>query len=128
MLSLLLLLMLPGSENAFFKGTFEEAMKLAQETGKPVVVDVYTDWCGPCRMMDRTTFRDKKVMALFKDRVIAVKVNAEKGNGPKIAREYKVRAYPSFLILDKDGVVKTRQVGFQKANEFVAWVKAELDK
>ena len=38
--------------------SFEQAMALAKQDGKPVLVDVYTDWCGWCKRLDATTYQD----------------------------------------------------------------------
>lgn len=40
----------------FFRGSFEEALKKAQQENKQIFVDVYTSWCGPCKMMAKEVF------------------------------------------------------------------------
>ncbi|WP_414711817.1 thioredoxin family protein [Sphingobacterium sp. UBA1498] len=40
----------------FFKGNFKEALAVAQQKKLPVFVDVYTDWCAPCRRMEQEVF------------------------------------------------------------------------
>ena len=42
--------------------TFEEAVKLNETTPKKIFIDVYTDWCGWCKRMDQTTFRNEEVV------------------------------------------------------------------
>lgn len=127
-MTLVFLLMMLGGDTAFFQGSLEDALSESKKTGKPVVVDVYTDWCGPCRRMDRTTFRDDTVKSAFQKDVIAIKINAEKGNGPKVARKYKVRAYPSILMLDEEGKVIDRRMGFMNAKLFMNWLNGALPK
>ncbi len=57
--------------------TWEEAVILIQDEPRKVVVDVYTDWCGWCKKMDKTTFRNEEVVSYLNDNFYAVKFNAE---------------------------------------------------
>lgn len=57
--------------------TWEEAAALNKTAPKKIFVDVYTDWCGWCKRMDRSTFSDPKVMEYMAANFYAVKLNAE---------------------------------------------------
>ncbi len=57
--------------------TFEEALKLQKEKPKKIMMDVYTNWCGPCKMLDRNTFQNKDVANYVNEHYYAVKFNAE---------------------------------------------------
>ncbi len=58
--------------------SFEEASKLVRDNpGKKIFIDLYTDWCGWCKVMDRTTFADTVVAKYMTDHYYAVKFNAE---------------------------------------------------
>jgi len=57
--------------------TFEEAMAAADRNPKKIFVDVYTDWCGWCKEMDKTTFRDKKVADYINQNFYPVKFDGE---------------------------------------------------
>ena len=57
--------------------SFEQAMALAKQDGKPVLVDVYTDWCGWCKRLDATTYQDSAVVTYINANFHAVKFNAE---------------------------------------------------
>ena len=56
---------------------FEKAMELSAKDGKPVMIDVYTDWCGWCKRLDATTYQDSAVVAYINSHFYAVKMNAE---------------------------------------------------
>lgn len=57
--------------------TAEEAFKQNKSKPKKFVVDVYTDWCGWCKVMDRETFKDAAVVDFINENYYAVKLNAE---------------------------------------------------
>ena len=57
--------------------TWEQAIAANQRAPKPLVIDVYTDWCGWCKRMDATTFKDPRVVKAIADNFYAVKFDAE---------------------------------------------------
>ena len=125
MLVLMLAGMLTG-DSPFFKGTVKQVLEKAKAEKKMVVVDVYTTWCGPCKLMDKTTFSDKDVVELLTNKVIAYKIDAEKGEGIKLARKYRVAGYPCILILNGDGKLVDRQMGYLPPRYFLNWVNTVL--
>lgn len=97
--------------------TVADAMELSKETGKLIFIDCYTDWCGPCKRMAATSFKDKEVAAVFNDQFINIKVEMEKdAEGPEMARKYRVQAYPTLLVIDGTGRVVKQVVGGQSAD------------
>ncbi len=60
--------------------SLEEAQAAAKKTAKPLFVDVYTSWCGPCKMLDAKTFQDPKLAAYVNEHFYPVKFNAESGD------------------------------------------------
>ena len=57
--------------------TFEEAVKKSKAEKRPIFIDVYTDWCGWCKVMDKNTFNDPAVAKLLNEKFYAVKFDAE---------------------------------------------------
>ncbi len=57
--------------------TWEEAIEKSKENPKKIFIDVYTDWCGWCKVMDRKTFTDKDVIEYMNENFYAVKFDAE---------------------------------------------------
>ncbi len=90
---------------------FAEVLRRAREEKKPILVDVYATWCGPCKLMDRTTFSDPGVGAWAKKTVVAAKVDAEKGEGRHLAQRYAISSFPSVLFLDASGNEIDRLLG-----------------
>jgi thioredoxin-related protein len=57
--------------------TFEQAVELSKKEKKLIFIDVYTTWCGPCKMMDKFTFADSAVAQILNTHFYPVKLNAE---------------------------------------------------
>ncbi len=123
---LLALLLFPvaGSEAPFQKMPFEQALKMAGEQGKIVFVDFYTTWCGPCKLLDRTTWRDERVVQWLSTYTIPLKINAEEAK--RLARTYRVESYPDLVFLNADGHILNRLSGYRDADTFLREAKAVL--
>lgn len=106
-----------SAEAPFFDGTFDDACKTAREKGKVVMMDFYTTWCGPCKMLDRYTWPDQSVQNWMNERVVALKVDAEK-NRPLAAR-YQIRSFPTMVFIRPDGSELGRTIGFQQPQVFL---------
>lgn len=57
--------------------SLNEALKLQKENPKKIMIDVYTNWCGPCKLLDKNTFQNKDVAAYVNENYYAVKFNGE---------------------------------------------------
>jgi len=117
---------LPGIN--FFKGTLKEARAKAKKEKKLVFVDCYTTWCGPCKSMAKKTFVNKEVGDYYNTNFICVKIDMEQGEGPDVATQYSIEAYPTYLFLDSKGDVKHKDLGFIDAERFIQVGKTALAK
>lgn len=57
--------------------SLEQAIEAQKKSPKPIMMDVYTNWCGPCRMLDKNTFQDARVAKYLNQNFYSVKFNAE---------------------------------------------------
>ncbi len=99
----------------YFKGSFEEAIVEAQKQNKPLFVKTYTDWCYYCKKLDKEVLTDENVASQLNSDFVAIKINMEEGENEAIGKKYKVRGYPTLLILDGEGNLLNRLVGFRDA-------------
>lgn len=118
--------------------TFEEAQKRSKAEKRPVFIDVYTDWCGWCKVMDKNTFSDPAVAKLLNEKFYAVKFNGEQkedvifdGNTFKFVPSgrngyHQLAAallnnqlsYPTVVFLDENFKMIQPLPGYRKAPEF----------
>ena len=102
----------PAAGIDFFQGHWRDAFAAAERSGKTVFVDVYTEWCGPCKLMDANVYPTDAAGAYFNPRFVNVKIDAEDEamDGPAFASRYDVSGYPTLLFLRPDGTEVGRGV------------------
>ncbi len=96
----------------FFTGSWKEVLAEAKRQNKPVFVDIYTTWCGPCKLMAKEAFPNPKVGEKFNTSFISYQIDAEKGEGIDVAKKYAVDAYPTSLYVSASGDLIHRAVGY----------------
>ncbi|MDB5232426.1 MAG: hypothetical protein JWN76_3231 [Chitinophagaceae bacterium] len=146
-ITILLLLAVPFLLQAQEKGMrFEKGLSWAEikakakKENKPILMDCFTTWCGPCKYMDANVFPTEEAGAYFNEKFILARVQLDTtakdndevkkwyADGHNIAAEYKVRAYPTYLFFNPDGELVHRVVGSVAApKDFIARASAALD-
>jgi thioredoxin len=95
------------------KQRFRNLSELLAGSDKPVLVDFYAEWCGPCKMMAKVL---EEVNDDLRGRVHVVKINTEKY--PSIAAQYQIAALPTMILFDKGQIVR-RMEGLIGSDELV---------
>jgi len=91
-----------------------KAVVEAGDVGKLVFVDFYAEWCGACKLLDQTTFKDPAVIKTL-DGFVFVKVDADKY--PDTLRYFDVVGMPTLIVLNTAGHEIYRQVGLISADK-----------
>ncbi len=78
------------------------------KSDKPVLVDFYADWCGPCKMMAPVV---EELAELYEGKAKVGKLNVD--NNEEVAMKYGVMSIPTILVI-KNGQVEAKMVGVQK--------------
>ena len=115
-----------GKGIQFFKGTFAQALAKAKSEGKPLFVDFYAVWCGPCKKMEKQIFTQPEVGEYFNKHFVAVQLDAEKSENVDAAKTYKVEAFPTLGIFDGEGKALSINVGYMNAQELMAMAKTAV--
>ena len=118
--------------------TFEQAVERSKTEKRLVFIDVYTDWCGWCKVMDKSTFSEPTVAKILNEKFYPVKFNAEQREDVKFdGKVFRFQAYgnggthelaaallnnklsyPTVVFLDENFGMIQPLPGYQKAPEF----------
>ena len=101
----------------------EAARERAIADHKMLLVDATAEWCGPCKMMDRTTWIDPDVVAWFGEHAIAIQIDVDAQKD--VARELRIEAMPT-IVAFVEGKEFDRIVGAKKPKDLLAWLEAVL--
>ena len=127
--------------------SMNEALAAQEKEPKLIFVDMYTKWCGPCKMMDRDTFSNKDVIEYINEHYYAVKFNAE-GDEPvrfndvdfsnpnydpakasrrnsvhQFTRHVGVRAYPTVVFINENSEVLTTVKSYRKPQQLELYLR-----
>lgn len=101
--------------------SLEEAKQLAKETGKLIFIDAYASWCGPCKRMAATSFKEEEVGNVYNTKFINLKIDCEKdADGPEIAKRYRIRAYPTLIFIDSEGKLVKSVIGMRDGTQLIS--------
>ena len=126
--------------------TFEQALKAQEENPKKILMDIYTNWCGPCKLLDKYTFSNKDLIDYVNENFYAVKFNGEgvediyfydrvfnnpkydpKRKGKNSSHEFTqflgISAYPTMVFFDENGGPIMPVVGYYKPQELEPYLK-----
>ena len=98
---------------------YEKALKDSIATNKKIVLFFTADWCGNCTKMKTKTLSDVRVKKALEN-YIFVELNADKEL--ELSRKYKVKAIPSYKIIDGKETILRDGVGYRGVDEFVKWL------
>jgi thioredoxin-related protein len=107
----------------FIKDDLNQALTKAKAEKKYIIVDVYADWCGWCKKMDATTFKDDEVSNFVNSNMVALKLNSDVGDGVEFARKYNVTGLPTIVYLDSKGALVRVAPGYKTSSQLFSEVQ-----
>ena len=127
--------------------SLEKAVELQKKTPKKILIDMYTVWCGPCKMLDKNTFGNNSVAKYINAHYYAVKFNAEgnevltfkgklyenpnynpkkakrRNSAHQLAKVLGVRAFPTIVFLNENADLVAPIKGYQTPRQLEVYLK-----
>jgi thioredoxin-related protein len=127
--------------------SLDKALELQKANPKKIMMDVYTNWCGPCKLLDKETFHNKDVVAFVNEHYYAVKFNGEgnesvtykgasygnpyydetkaksRNSSHEFANFMGIEAYPTIAFLNEEGDFIIPLKGFYAPQQLEFYLK-----
>ncbi len=112
---------------AWFGGSFAQALESARIQKRQVFLDMYADWCGPCKRMEREVFPKPEVRSFLEKHFVSIKRDGMRGEGQFLAKRYNCVTYPCMLVIDTKGREVGRLTRFTLPQPFVQQLRELRD-
>jgi thioredoxin-like negative regulator of GroEL len=103
---------------------YETGLERARIERKPVMIGFYTTWCYYCKVLDAKTYPDPEVVRLSKQ-FVCIKINSDRRND--LGRSYRITGTPIIVFLSRDGLEKTRMIGYRPPSSLIEFLHQVLD-
>jgi thioredoxin-related protein len=119
-ISLLITFSYTNAQISFSDGSWEEIQEKAMGEKKFILLDGYTEWCGFCKIQDEEIFAREDVGEVVNKHFVPVKIDMEKGIGPKLSAKFRVSMFPTLLFFNPQGQLVEKQMGYNSdPDEFI---------
>lgn len=112
---------------------FDDGIKQAKKQNKKVMIDIYTNWCGWCKKLDKEVYANKNVSKYLSDNYISIKLNAESGKKinfkgkeyteQQLAAALGATGYPTIVFLKSNADLITKLGGYVESERFLNILK-----
>jgi thioredoxin 1 len=104
---------------AFYEGPFADIQAEAKRSKKPVFLDFTSSSCAHCVSMQKQVFSVKNIADRLNTGFLAYKVDVSEPVGKQLATKFNVFDFPTFLVIDRNGVLMGEIMGFHTARQFL---------
>lgn len=110
------------ASNIPWRTDLDAALREAQASGRPVLVDFTADWCPPCQAMKHDVWPDERVGQLLAERYVPVLIDVDAPGSAAVTQRYGISAIPTILVLDAQGKV-LRQANFMSRSQMLRFLQ-----
>lgn len=110
---------LDDKDMAARQGEYQAALDESHRTGKPLVLDFYADWCGPCRWMHDNTWSDPRVVRAMHNFVF-MPVNVDSNR--ELSHMFGVSGIPHVVLISPNGKIIGSQTGAVPPDRLLSWL------
>lgn len=103
--------------------SYTTARQHSVQTGRPILVSVSSQGCGWCRQLEKTTFRDPRVVDLINGQTVPLKIDANDPAHEALVRALGLTSVPTLAAITPEGQIVANQSGYLDARQFLAWVR-----
>ncbi len=104
-----------------------KVLDMAIEEDKLVFLYMHTEWCSPCRFMEKEVFSVAETAAVINDNFIPYEVDMEKANGPDLSLIFNAKVVPTMLFINSKGREVSRNSGGIGNTKLINWSNSVLD-
>ena len=97
--------------------SYEDALVQLRENKKPLFIEFYADWCGPCKQMDAEVYSEPDVIEALKY-FTCVRIDVD--SAMNVAAAYQVNSIPRFIVVSVDEEIVGDQIGFVRKDYFLS--------
>jgi thioredoxin-related protein len=119
----------PSMGGIHWSGNYRQARADAQQRHRLLIVDMETDWCSWCRVMDADVYPAPRVTQELRESYLCVRKNAESDpDGVALQRKFRITTYPANIVVEPADELYVTIYGYRDAEQFLSEVKAATDE
>ena len=112
-----------------WQSSYQQALAQAKSEKKLVMVDIYTDWCGWCKRLDKDVYANAAVAEALAKHFIPVKVNPEKSReGAELAKKFGTQGFPHIVFVNGNGEKVAEISGYLPPTDFIGQLASAAQK
>ncbi|MFH1016845.1 MAG: thioredoxin family protein, partial [Pseudomonadota bacterium] len=118
----------PDKDRVVWITNFDSGLRKASELGRPIIVDLWAEWCSACHELDDRTYSDPGVQKEIQEKFVAIKIDATNADAPGVSaltNRYGVVGLPTVLFLSSkgDAYENLTLTGFLAVDDFLELLK-----